>query len=69
MNTPYTTQSGDTWTGIALKAYGSVLQVQPIIDANPGISLNPVFDGGILLLIPVQDQVTINTQNLPPWKR
>ena len=68
-NTTYTTKSGDTWTGISFKAYGTITKAKDISDANPLISCSPVLADGIVLSIPVQDTVSINTQNLPPWKR
>lgn len=68
-NTSYITKEGDTWTGISWKAYGTITRVKDITDANPFIGLSPVLRANILLAIPIQDQVTINSLNLPPWKR
>ena len=68
-NTSYITKEGDTWTGISFKAYGTITSAKDISDANPLVSLLPVLPGGIVLLIPIRDQVSINASNLPPWKR
>jgi hypothetical protein len=67
--TPYITKEGDTWTGISFKAYGTITRAKDIIDANPYVGCMPLLTDNILLRIPIQDQVTINKQNLPPWKR
>ena len=68
-NTTCITQAGDTWTLIASKAYNDVNQVQMIIQANPYVSMVEVFDAGVVLLIPILDPPSVNTNNLPPWKR
>ena len=69
MNTTYITKQGDTWTGISFKAYGTITKAKDITDANPFISCSPVLDANILLAIPIQDQISISANNLPPWKR
>lgn len=68
-NTTYITKSGDTWTGIAFKAYGDVNKVYMIVEANPYVPMYEIFDHGILLLIPIIDPSSVNTNNVPLWKR
>lgn len=67
--TLYTTREGDTWSGIAFKAYGNVNYMTNIIEANPYASLHHILPGGIRLLIPVLDLPSMDPLNLPPWKR
>ena len=68
-NTSYITKNGDTWTGIAFKAYGDVNKVNLITEVNPYCSLIPVLPDGINILIPIIDRPSIDVTNLPPWKR
>lgn len=68
-NTTYTTEKGDTWTGISFKAYGTITKAVDIINANPFVATVTIFYEGIVLSIPIQDTISINKQNLPPWKR
>jgi len=68
----YFTVEGDRWDTIAVKAYGDPLAFRGIIDANPGLPLRPVFEGGIKILVPVlagDEEPVADTANLPPWKR
>ena len=71
-STEYLTKDGDRWDLIAFRAYGDPFNVQPLIDANPGQALTPVFAGGVRLLVPIvetQNSTTVANELLPPWKR
>lgn len=68
-NTSYLTKAGDTWSGIAFKAYGDVNKMSIIAEANPFSSLVPVLPDGVTILIPIIDRSSIDLLNLPPWKR
>jgi len=68
-NTTYITKAGDTWTGISFKAYGTISRAGDISDANPLVGCSAVLPDGLVLAIPIQDTVSISSQNLPPWKR
>jgi len=68
-NTTYITKIGDTWTGVAFKAYGDVTRAKDIIETNPYVPMYEVFDQGITLLIPIVDKPSVNINNIPPWKR
>jgi len=68
-NTTYTTKAGDTWSGIAYKAYGDVSKMNLITAANPYHSLHEVLPDGLIILVPVIDRPAIDPLNLPPWKR
>lgn len=67
----HTTKEGQRWDTIALDNYGSALMMNKIIEANPGIPRSDVLPAGIILNIPIIDQieVTISAEQLPPWKR
>lgn len=67
----HTTREGQRWDTIALDNYGSALMMNKIIEANPGVPRSDVLPPGIILNIPIIDQVevTISAEELPPWKR
>ena len=67
-NVTYTTKQGDTWSGIAYKAYGDVTLMVDIIKANPTVPIYPVLPANILLNVPVKDVGEVEVLNLPPWK-
>lgn len=69
--TIYPTLEGDRWDTIANKAYGDPTKISEIIRANPQVRIYDVFPAGIKLLIPIIDQtaISVDTSNLPPWKR
>lgn len=67
--TEYTTQKGDTWSGIADKAYGDVTRMKEIIEANPYATAAPVLEAGVTIRVPVTEKKSIDKSNLPPWKR
>lgn len=65
----YTTKIGDRWDLIAYKSYGDATMMQPIIDANPGLAIDAVFEPGVILLIPIleDDTAGFDLDLLPPW--
>jgi len=70
MFTEYIATQGDRWDSIAYKAYGDASQMNPIIEANPSISLSTSFVGGERLLIPIIEVKNETDKSLlPPWKR
>lgn len=36
--------------------------------ANPGVPIEPVFEAGIALAIPIIQQQSVLATDLPPWK-
>lgn len=66
---PYYTKEGDTWSGIAYKATGSIGRMKDVIEANPGVPITDVLAGGIRLQVPLVEEVELDAVNLPPWKR
>jgi phage tail protein X len=65
--TSYITRSGDTWDAIALRALGSELYMDQMLDANPAHNYVARFDDGVELVVPVLAPPPTST-NLPPWR-
>lgn len=67
----HTTKEGQRWDTIALENYGSAVLMNKLIEANPGIPRSDVLPAGIILDIPIIEQVDVltNAELLPPWKR
>ena len=62
------TSAGQRWDLLAWHYYGDSTLYSPIIMANPLIPIEPVFEAGLQIAIPIL-QVTQNAStNLPPWK-
>ncbi len=65
----YITREGDRWDLIAWQFYTNATLYEPIIKANPHVSIEPTLKSGIKLKIPViETQNTIEFQ-LPPWRK
>jgi phage tail protein X len=63
------TTAGERWDLLAWRYYGDATDYSPIIMANPSAAIEPVFDAGISIAVPVlQKSVPVNT-DLPPWKQ
>ena len=62
------TYAGERWDLIAWKYYGDPMNFGVIIMANPGVPIEPVFEAGITLAIPIIQQQNLLTTDLPPWK-
>ncbi|MBF6569061.1 MAG: tail protein X [Candidatus Binataceae bacterium] len=65
----HTTIAGERWDLIAWAYYGDPTLYLPIVMANPGIPIEPVFEAGLQLKIPIIQVSPIATADLPPWKR
>jgi len=62
------TSNGERWDSLAWQYYGNPAGYSPIVMANPNVPIEPVFDAGVSILVPIlQESATIST-NLPPWK-
>lgn len=68
-NTAYVSKKGDTWSGIAFKAYGDVSMMDQITAVNPYHALHDVLPDGLVILVPIIERPSVNALNLPPWKR
>lgn len=67
--TTYTTIEGDRWDTVAHKAYGDALRYPEIAAANPDVPLTDVLPSGLTLYVPISEEVELDTNLLPPWKR
>jgi phage tail protein X len=65
----HVTSAGERWDLLAWRYYGDATLYSPIIMANPRIPIEPVFEAGLLLAIPIMQVSAITRNNLPPWKR
>ena len=62
------TKAGERWDLLAWRYYGDPTDYNPIIMANPGAAIEPVFDAGISLAVPIVQKSTLMSVDLPPWK-
>jgi len=60
------TVAGERWDSLAWRYYGDPTLVNPIIMANPSVPIEPVFEGGISIAIPILAQ-EFAPLDLPPW--
>ena len=65
----HTTKAGERWDLLAWQYYGDATEYSPIIMANPNVPIEPVFDAGISISIPILQTSAVATANLPPWKQ
>jgi phage tail protein X len=63
------TSFGERWDLLAWNYYGDPTLFGPIVMANSGISIEPVFEAGLIVTIPVLQKTTVMIADLPPWKR
>lgn len=64
----YTTKTGDMFDMLALKYYDEEKMAHHIIQANPDYADVVIFDGGIVLKIPVIEEPE-STETKAPWRR
>jgi len=66
-----TTVAGQRWDQLAYQYYGDATLFGPIIQTNPQIPIEPVFEAGLTIGIPilVQNQAVGTPTDLPPWRR
>lgn len=65
----YKTKTNDRWDTIAYKFYGDVFRTKELIEANPDISISPILDSNLTLIIPVLEKTSTNSEALPVWKQ
>ena len=65
------TSAGERWDTLAWKYYGDATLVGPIIQTNPQIAIEAVFEAGLNIGVPilVVNPAAQNAADLPPWKR
>jgi len=61
--------AGQRWDLLAWQYYGDATLYSPIIMANPGVPIEPVFEAGLTIVIPVLQQSITPGSDLPPWKQ
>lgn len=64
----HVTRAGERWDLLAWQYYGDPTEYSPIIMANPNVPIEPVFEAGIAIAIPILQKSTVVTADLPPWK-
>ncbi len=62
------TTAGERWDLLAWQYYGDPTDYSPIIMANPNVPIEPVFDAGISIAVPILQTSAVVTADLPPWK-
>jgi phage tail protein X len=62
------TKAGERWDLLAWRYYADPTDYSPIIMANPNVPIEPVFDAGILIAVPILQRSAVTIANLPPWK-
>lgn len=67
----YETTEGERWDTVSFKMYGTVNEVQRIIEENPQVPIADRLPGGLILEIPVLEENNIepDKEQLPPWKQ
>ena len=67
----YATTQGDTWQSISLAFYGTPFLMNHLISCNRKYSDVIMFDGNVLLNIPILDSIRYveEAKTLAPWKR
>lgn len=63
------TTAGERWDLLAWRYYGDATAYSPIIMANPSTPIEPVFEAGLIIAIPLIQLSASANLNLPPWKR
>lgn len=64
----HVTIAGERWDLLAWNYYGDAALYSPIIMANPTIPIEPTFEAGLQIAIPLLQVSQSATTNLPPWK-
>jgi phage tail protein X len=62
------TRAGERWDLLAWRYYGDPTDYSPIIMANPNVAIEPVFDAGIAIAVPIVQKSTVVSADLPPWR-
>ena len=66
------TVAGERWDQLAWRYYGDATLFGPIIQSNPQIPIESVFEAGLMIGIPilmVNQAVPGTPTDLPPWRR
>ena len=65
------TTAGERWDLLAWQYYGDATLFGPIIQTNPQIPIEAVFEAGLVIGVPLLmvNPAVSNAADLPPWKR
>lgn len=64
----HVTAAGERWDTLSWTYYGDPTLFSPIIMANPQIPIEPVFEAGLSIGVPILQMTPAFPPNLPPWK-
>jgi phage tail protein X len=64
----HVSRSGERWDLLAWKYYGDPSQYRPVIMANPEVAIEPVFEAGLTIVVPIIEQSAVEEDDLPPWR-
>ncbi|MGA9725303.1 MAG: tail protein X [Candidatus Binatus sp.] len=62
------TTAGERWDLLAWQYYADPTDYSPIIMANPNVPIEPVFDAGISIAVPILQKSAVVIVSMPPWK-
>ncbi|SUT85847.1 Phage Tail Protein X [Actinobacillus ureae] len=63
----HTVKQGERWDNLAYHYYGTVNEINRLIDANPHIPFCEMLPMGETLKVPVLEVKTTDNSDLPPW--
>jgi phage tail protein X len=63
------TAAGERSDLLAWQYYGDATLFSPIIMANPQVPIEPVFEAGLQVWIPILFVQQAKTASLPPWSQ
>ena len=65
------TSAGERWDLLAWQYYGDATLFGPIIQTNPQIPIEAVFEAGLTIGVPllIVNPTVQESADLPPWKR
>jgi len=68
---PHVTIAGERWDSLAWQYYGDAALFGPIIQTNPQIPIEAVFEAGLVIGVPIVmvNRAVQEAADLPPWKR
>jgi phage tail protein X len=64
----HVTAAGERWDLLAWTYYGDATLYSPIIMANPLIAIEPAFEAGLQVAVPILQVSQSASTGLPPWK-
>ncbi len=64
----HVTTQGERWDLLAYRYYGIATLYAPIIKANPKVVIEPVFEAGITIEVPILPESVAVRADLPPWR-